>query len=139
MQAKQLWHWRGLDESGQRCEGARWAADRLAVADALQAEQIFILALRRSAVRTAAWRGTHRCEVVHQLATLLKAGLTLPDALLMLSRQHPVRQWQALLQSLAEDLAQGYRALSGHAPLAGRLSADLYRHDPHRGADRRAG
>lgn len=107
MQAKQLWHWRGLDESGQRCEGARWAADRLAVADALQAEQIFILALRRSAVRTAAWRGTHRCEVVHQLATLLKAGLTLPDALLMLSRQHPVRQWQALLQSLAEDLAQG--------------------------------
>lgn len=107
MQAKRLWLWRGLDGAGQRCQGARWATDRLTLAEALQTEQIFILTLRRSAVRTAAWRGTHRCEVVHQLATLLRAGLPLPDALLMLSRQHPVRQWQALLQSLAEDLAQG--------------------------------
>lgn len=107
MQAKRLWLWRGLDDAGQRCHGARWATNRLAVAEALQTEQIFILTLRRSTVRTAAWCGTHRCEVVRQLATLLKAGLTLPDALLMLSRQHPVRQWQALLQSLAEDLAQG--------------------------------
>lgn len=107
MQAKRLWHWRGLDDTGQRCQGTRWATDRLALAEALHAEQIFILTLRRSTVRAAAWRGTHRCEVVHQLATLLKAGLTLPDALLMLSRQHPVRQWQALLQSLTEDLAQG--------------------------------
>ncbi len=107
MQAKRLWHWRGLDDAGQRCQGARWATDRLALAEALQTERIFILTLRRSTIRTAAWRGTHRCEVVHQLATLLRAGLTLPDALLMLSRQHPVRQWQALLQSLAEDLAQG--------------------------------
>ena len=111
MQAKRLWLWRGLDDAGQRCHGARWATDRLAVAEALQTEQIFILTLRRSTVRTAAWGGTHRCEVMRQLATLLKAGLTLPDALLMLSRQHPVRQWQALLQSLAEELAQG-KALS---------------------------
>ena len=107
MQAKRLWLWRGLDEAGQRCQGARWATDRLGLAEALQSEQIFILALRRSAVRTAAWRGAHRCEVMHQLATLLKAGLTLPDALLMLAQQHPIPQWQALLQSLAEDLAQG--------------------------------
>jgi len=81
MQANQLWHWRGLDDAGQRCQGARWAADRLTLAEALQAEQIFILTLRRSAVRTAAWRGTHRCDVVHQLATLLKAGLPLAGRL----------------------------------------------------------
>ena len=40
-------------------------------------------------------------------ATLLKAGLTLSEGLALLAEQHPSKQWQALLQSLAHDLEQG--------------------------------
>ncbi|HCY3322556.1 TPA: type II secretion system protein GspE [Escherichia coli] len=46
-------------------------------------------------------------EPIHQLATLLKAGLTLSEGLALLAEQHPSKQWQALLQSLAHDLEQG--------------------------------
>lgn len=45
--------------------------------------------------------------MIHQLATLLRAGLNLPDGLRLLAEQHPAQQWQALLHTLAEELEQG--------------------------------
>lgn len=59
------------------------------------------------AINSAQWRGDKSAEVIHQLATLLKAGLTLSEGLALLAEQHPSKQWQALLQSLAHDLEQG--------------------------------
>ncbi|MWE49866.1 protein transport protein HofC [Escherichia coli] len=65
------------------------------------------LSLKRIAINSAQWRGDKSAEVIHQLATLLKAGLTLSEGLALLAEQHPSKQWQALLQSLAHDLEQG--------------------------------
>lgn len=42
-----------------------------------------------------------------QLATLLQAGLTLSHSLQMLAEQHPLKPWQALLQSIADELSEG--------------------------------
>lgn len=67
---------------------------------------LFPLEIKRSLQQTR-WRAQHRYEVIHQLATLLQAGLTLSAGLALLAQQHPIRQWQALLQSVADDLSAG--------------------------------
>ncbi len=74
---------------------------------ALQQQMVTPLSLKRIAINSAQWRGDKSAEVIHQLATLLKAGLTLSEGLALLAEQHPSKQWQALLQSLAHDLEQG--------------------------------
>lgn len=58
------------------------------------------------------WRPHHCYALFHQLATLLQAGLTLSHSLQMLAEQHPSKQWQALLQNIADDLSEG-SAFSG--------------------------
>ena len=64
------------------------------------------LALTRCAQRHR-WRPHHCCEMFRQLATLLQAGLTLSHSLQMLAEQHPLKPWQALLQSIADELSEG--------------------------------
>ena len=107
MATKQLWQWSGLDDNGERHNGAFWAEQRGDVLFALQQQSLHPLSLRRRPVRQAQWRGEHSSQVIHQLATLLQAGLTLPDGLQLLAKQQSSVQWQALLQTLAENLAQG--------------------------------
>nr|WP_318382963.1 protein transport protein HofC [uncultured Enterobacter sp.] len=107
MRIKQLWQWRGIDNSGNSAEGTLWAQSKSDAALSLQLRHIHILSLKRLPVRTSAWQGTHSSEITRQLAALLHAGLTLPDGLRLLSEQHPARQWQALLQHLADALEQG--------------------------------
>lgn len=102
-----LWQWRGLDQAGTPQQGLLWAEDRVSVARVLQRRAIHLLALKRCPVRIRAWRGTQSMELIRQLATLLQAGLTLPEALRLLAGQHPRPQWQALLQHMAEALEQG--------------------------------
>ncbi|GAB7392359.1 protein transport protein HofC [Enterobacter asburiae] len=64
------------------------------------------LALTRCAQRHR-WQPQHCCEMFRQLATLLQAGLTLSHSLQMLAEQHPLKPWQALLQSIADELSEG--------------------------------
>ena len=64
------------------------------------------LTLTRCAQRNR-WRPHHCDEMFHQLATLLQAGLTLSHSLQMLAEQHPLKPWQALLQSIADELSEG--------------------------------
>ncbi|HCH38244.1 MAG TPA: type IV pilin biogenesis protein [Enterobacter sp.] len=61
----------------------------------------------RRCVQQTRWQAQHRYDIIHQLATLLQAGLTLSAGLALLAQQHPARQWQALLQSVADDLSAG--------------------------------
>ncbi len=49
----------------------------------------------------------HCCEMFRQLATLLKRGLTFVHSLQMLAEQHRFKPWQALLQSIADELSEG--------------------------------
>lgn len=107
MATKQLWHWSGLDEKGEVCEGVLWETHRSGVLLLLQQRHIHLLTLRRRPVRTALWCGEQSSDIIHQLATLLQAGLTLPDGLQLLAKQQPATQWQALLDALAENLQQG--------------------------------
>ena len=80
------------------------AESRALLLMALQQQMVTPLSLKRIAINSAQWRGDKSAEVIHQLATLLKAGLTLSEGLALLAEQHPSKQWQALLQSLAHDL-----------------------------------
>lgn len=107
MANKYLWQWSGLDGSGALQNGYSWNDNRDSVALLLFQQQIHLLTLKRYPVRRALWQAEHGCAVLHQLATLLQAGLTLPDGLQLLAEQHPARQWQALLRYLAQTLEQG--------------------------------
>ncbi|WP_251268603.1 type II secretion system F family protein, partial [Enterobacter hormaechei] len=49
---------------------------------------------------------------IRQLAALLQAGLPLAEGLELLAQQQPNAQWQALLQTLAEDLADDFATVA---------------------------
>lgn len=105
--SEKLWHWRGLDVSGEELNGTAWASLRPAVLFELQQRHITVLVLKRQRVNPSLWRAQHSCAVISQLATLLQAGLTLSDSLQLLAQQHPSAQWRALLSTLANRLSQG--------------------------------
>lgn len=107
MVSKHLWLWSGLDDSGTLQSGTLWSGNRDSAALLLHQRQIHLLTLKRCPVRRGLWQTEHGCAVLQQLATLLQAGLTLPEGLHLLAEQHPARQWQALLRHLAQMLEQG--------------------------------
>ncbi|CAK0746441.1 hypothetical protein FGAF829_36210 [Escherichia coli] len=98
MASKQLWRWHGITGDGNAQDGMLWAESRALLLMALQQQMVTPLSLKRIAINSAQWRGDKSAEVIHQLATLLKAGLTLSEGLALLAEQHPSKQWQALLQ-----------------------------------------
>jgi protein transport protein HofC len=107
METKSFWRWSGLNTEGDLIEGTSWETQRTEVMLALQQQQIHLVSLKRHAIRTRLWRGELTSEIMRQLATLLQAGLTLPESLLLLSQQQSSPQWQALLHLLASKLEQG--------------------------------
>ncbi|MFJ2976580.1 protein transport protein HofC [Kluyvera sp. NPDC087067] len=113
--SEKLWHWRGLSSSGDELSGAVWASHRPAVVFELQQRHITVIRLKRQHVNPSLWRAQHSCVVISQLATLLQAGLTLSDSLMLLAQQHPIAQWRALLATLANWLAQGTSLSEGLA------------------------
>lgn len=107
MSAKQLWRWQGINNKGKSLEGTLWADTQPSLMLALEKQQITPLRIKRMRVKTSHWSRTRSAETIHQLATLLKAGLTLSTGLALLAEQHPSSQWQALLRTLAYDMEQG--------------------------------
>ena len=107
MATKRLWRWRGIDAHGAPCQGMLWQASRLEVLHDLQQQRVMPLAVRRCAVKLNLWHPRYSSETIRQLATLLQAGLPLADGLSLLAQQQPHPQWQALLESLGRELAQG--------------------------------
>jgi protein transport protein HofC len=107
MANKQLWYWRGLSEQGDARQGNVWAEDKITAMESAQRDGIHPLALTRKAIRKSQWQTQYASELMQQLATLLQAGLTLSESLVLLAEQHPVAQWQALMQDLAGQLAKG--------------------------------
>ena len=107
MSAKQLWRWQGISNEGHPQEGVLWADTRPSLILALEQLHITPLRINRMHIKTSHWSRDRRAETVHQLATLLKAGLTLSASLTLLAEQHPSSQWQALLRTLAHEMEQG--------------------------------
>ena len=106
MAANQFWRWRALTKDGEPRSGTLWATDRNAAFTRLMRNDLHPLTLTRCAQRQR-WRPHHCDEMFHQLASLLQAGLTLSHSLQMLAEQHPLKPWQALLQSIADELSEG--------------------------------
>ena len=106
MAANQLWRWRALTKDGEPRSGTLWATDRNAAFTRLMRNDLHPLTLTRCTQRHR-WRPHHCGEMFHQLASLLQAGLTLSHSLQMLAEQHPLKPWQALLQSIADELSEG--------------------------------
>lgn len=102
-----LWHWRGVDNLGAPCQGTLWENSRLQAFQTLQHQQIIPLTLHRGRVKNRLWHPRYSGQIVRQLAALLQAGLPLAEGLELLAQQQPHAQWQALLHSLAQELAQG--------------------------------
>lgn len=88
MASKQLWRWHGITGDGNAQDGMLWAESRALLLMALQQQMVTPLSLKRIAINSAQWRGDKSAEVIHQLATLLKAGLTLSEGLALLAEQH---------------------------------------------------
>lgn len=88
-------------------EGSLWADTRLSLIAALDQRHITPMRIKRIGVKSSHWSRTRSSEAIYQLATLLKAGLTLSEGLALLAEQHPSSQWQALLRTLAYDMEQG--------------------------------
>jgi protein transport protein HofC len=107
MASKQLWYWRGLTADGDPRQGLVWVEDKLAALECAREDGVHPLMLKRRAIRPSQWRAQYSSELMQQLATLLQAGLTLSESLHLLAEQHPIPQWQALMQDLARQLAQG--------------------------------
>lgn len=106
MAANQFWRWRALTKDGEPRSGTLWATDRNAAFTRLMRNDLHPLTLTRCTQRHR-WRQHHCDEMFDQLATLLQAGLTLSHSLQMLAEQHPLKPWQALLQSIADELSEG--------------------------------
>lgn len=107
MASRQLWQWSGLDDSGELQAGLLWSESRAAAVLCLLQQQCHPLTLKRRPVRARLWSPEQSTPLLNQLATLLKAGLTLPEGLQLMAEQHPARQWQALLHSLSAALEEG--------------------------------
>ncbi len=107
MSSDRLWRWRALNAQGERLEGCLLAPDRGRAWQILQDKMLFPVTVKPGALGQARWKPQQRYEVIHQLAILLQAGLTLSSGLELLAQQHPVKHWQALLQSTADDLSAG--------------------------------
>ena len=106
MVTNQLWRWRALSIEGEPRSGTLWATDRSTAFARLMRNELHPLAVTRCSQRYR-WRPHHCYELFRQLATLLQAGLTLSHSLQMLADQHPLKPWQALLQSIADELSEG--------------------------------
>lgn len=106
MTANQLWQWRALSHDGELQQGTLWAQNREAAFATLMHKNLHPLALKRRRLRQR-WQIDHCYAIFQQLATLLQAGLTLSHSLAMLAQQHPLPQWRALLQAIADDLSEG--------------------------------
>lgn len=107
MNNRRLWQWNGVDEQGIPCQGLSWAAERAEVIQHLYERNIWLLKLKRRAVSRQQWSLTSKIHIIRQLATLLQAGIALPQGLTMLAEQHARPQWQALLNELARQVTQG--------------------------------
>ncbi len=105
MASKQLWRWHGITGDGNAQDGMLWAESRALLLMALQQQMVTPLSLKRIAINSAQWRGDKSAEVIHQLATLLKAGLTLLKGWHCWRNSISSKRWQALLQSLAHEIS----------------------------------
>ncbi|ORM69668.1 hypothetical protein HA44_21195 [Mixta gaviniae] len=103
-----LWRWQAMDQQGELLEGC-WLLENEPALMAKMAELGYMPLSCKAGkyYRARDWKTRQKIALMHQLATLLKAGLTLSAGLGLLSEGEPHPGWRALLLALQDDVAQG--------------------------------
>ncbi|MDW8844756.1 protein transport protein HofC [Erwinia sp. MMLR14_017] len=103
-----LFRWQALTSKGELHRGACFCQDQQEVMENLLARALTPLTLSSGRrVRASAWQLQHKISLFRQLATLLKAGMTLSASLSLIAEDHAIVYWQALLGQLKGDVAEG--------------------------------
>ncbi|WP_304162160.1 protein transport protein HofC [Lonsdalea britannica] len=120
MVMQKLYDWQALGGNGELCCGEFIASQRQQVFDHLleQGYQPLNLKVRQYLTRYT-WHGTQLTAVIHQLGSLLKAGLPLLESLNLMAQQHDKPAWRCVLYSVSRQIAQGVTL------------AEAFRHYPH--------
>lgn len=108
MSSPLLFRWQAMDKQGQLQRGAFFCQHQQEVMDRLMAEGLMPLSLSRGKrFRSREWKWQQKIALFRQLATLLKAGLTLSASLSLIGEEHENPGWQALLSQLHRSVAEG--------------------------------
>ncbi|RWR00517.1 type IV pilin biogenesis protein [[Pantoea] beijingensis] len=103
-----LFYWQAVDADGQFIHGAKLSDSPASVMESLLERGFTPVSVKRGkAYRSRAWKWQHKITLVRQLATLLKAGMTLSAGLTLLSEGHPHPGWRALLSEIQSQVARG--------------------------------
>lgn len=103
-----LWNWKAIDTKGKIQQGWMLADDRLAIIEHLQQQRLQLLSIKKNAAaRRGCWHIQQKIQLFRQLSTLLQAGISLNDGLVLMANQHPYREWAALLQRIEQQISQG--------------------------------
>lgn len=103
-----LFSWQAFSDSGKKHTGYTLCASRAALTTKLSERNLLLIYCRKEKkTGKRQWNNVHKIAFFNQLATLLKAGLSLVDSLRMLAEGHPDLAWHALLTDLSHALLQG--------------------------------
>lgn len=103
-----LWRWRGLAPDGALKQGVSLTRDRNSALQELLERNVVPVALRRVAFSPRrCWSLRNKIDFLRQIAALLHAGIALDFGCRILAEQHPHPAWRALLEQIADRLAQG--------------------------------
>lgn len=103
-----VFNWQAIDARGNFIEGSQLSHNSLAVIQSLAEADCSPVSVKRGKrYRPRDWHWQQKIMLVRQLATLLKAGMTLPQGLKLLAEGHPHPGWKALLLEICSRIEQG--------------------------------
>ena len=107
--AKQtLFNWQAIDARGEFIEGTQLSPSSPGVMQTLMEAGYSPIRIKAGKTyRPGEWQWQQKIMLIRQLATLLKAGMTLSQGLKLLAEGHPHPGWQALLLDIQAKIEQG--------------------------------
>lgn len=103
-----LWSWKAIDSQGALKQGVMLINGKSALTQQLAEHQLLLVSARKH------WRMSlfhssmpDKIEFIKQMGVLLKAGITVVEALTLIADQHPKPEWSALLQDLKNQVIKG--------------------------------
>lgn len=103
-----LFYWQAVNVKGEIISGTKLSNSSHVVSEQLTRQGYSPLKIKRGKTwRKQHWRTQHRIMFLRQLATMLRAGLTLSQSIKFLSEGHPHIGWQTLLQEIQRQIEQG--------------------------------
>lgn len=103
-----LWRWKAVDKQGMLKQGLMLLNGKSTLALQLAEHQLLLVSAKKHrGILLFRAAMPHRIEFIKQVAVLLKAGITLSDALALIADQHPKPEWSALLQNIKNQVAKG--------------------------------